>query len=277
MSSKREYTYDLKRLLTKGGLSDETRLNNNHLGFLLDQRRAKEIRDSYKRNPVIEPIWIQDYGMIDLTPVNKAEDKSIISCDCKFSKGQIPSVVSLMDPISNTSDLGTYSIRSSCGKFVFNQMSADKLYLLHPDGIMSKLKYFTKIGNNIYLTPVVQKIRAFLILDSPLDGYVMDDLYITTGNLIVGTVYIVASGNIIHNSVKYGIGATFTAVNTVFTGSGKVQYNNQKRRMTWDDQYPMSHTMAEVVKMKILTQDFGFEASVVEDLKNDSQDDVNKR
>src|SRR3990172_3674224 len=197
MATKREYIYDLKRLLTRGNLTDETRLVNNHLGFLLDQRRAKEIRDSYKRNPVIEPIWIQDYGMVDLTPVHKAEDLSILSCGCKFSKGEIPSVVSLMDPISNTSDLGTYSIRSSCGSFVFNQISSSQIHLLHPDGIMGKIKYFTKVGNNIYLTPIVQKIRAFLILDSPLDGYVMDDLYILSGNLVVGIVYIVASGNVV--------------------------------------------------------------------------------
>lgn len=277
MASKREYIYDLKRILTRGGLTDESRLNNNHLGFLIDQRRAKEIRDSYKRNPVIEPIWLQDYGMVEFTPVTKEEDKSILACDCKFSKAVIPSVVSLMDPISNTSDLGVYSIRSSCGKFQFNQISADKLPLLHSDGIMSKFKYFTRVGNAIYLTPVVKKARIFLILDSPLDGYVLDNLYIPSGNLVVGTVYEVASGNITHNSVKYQIGQTFTAVSKVFTGLGKVQYNNQKRRMTIDDQYPMSHTMAEVVKMKILTQDFGFEATVVDDLKNDSQDDSNKK
>jgi hypothetical protein len=277
MATKQEYIYDLKRLLTKGGITDESRLNNNHLGFLLDQRRAKEIRDSYKRNPVIEPVWIQDYGIFELTPVTKEEDKSILSCDCKFSKAVLPGIVSLMDPISNTSDLGVYSIRSSCGTYLYHQMSPAKMPLLHSDSIMSKIKYFTRVGNAIYLTPVVKKARAFLILDNPLDGYVLDNVYVNSGDLTVGTVYAVASGNITHNSIKYQIGQTFTAVNKVFIGLGKVQYNNQKRRMTVNDQYPMSHTMAEVIKMKILTQDFGIEANVVADLKNDSQDDASKR
>lgn len=277
MGTKREYIYDLKRLLTKGGITDESHLNNNHLGFLLDQRRAKEIRDTYKRNPVIEPIWVQDYGMFELTPVTKEEDKSILACDCKFSKAVLPGIVSLSDPISNTNDLGVHSIRSSCGTFVFHQMSSAKMHLLHSDGIMAKMKYFMRVGNAIYLTPVVKKARAFLILDDPLDGYVLDNVYINSGDLKIGTVYVVASGNVTHNNIKYQIGQTFTAVSKTFTGLGKIQYNNQKRRMTIDDEYPMSQTMAEVVKMKILTQDFGIEANVIADLKNDSQDDSNKR
>lgn len=272
-----EYIYDLKRLLTKSRITDETRLSNRHLGFLLDQRRAKEIRDSYKRNPVIEPIWLQDIGIFELTPVSKAEDKSIAVTNCKFSKAEIPKVVSLMDPISNTSDLGTYSIRSASGEHQFNYMSADKINLLHPDSIMAKMKFFTKIGNFIYLTPEIRKARAILILDNPLDGYVLENLYIDSGDLIVGTLYQVADGSIVHNSVTYQQGQSFTAAAATFTGNGKVQYFNQKRRMTNDDPYPMSHTMAEVVKMKILTQDFGIDANVIADIKNDSIDDAIKR
>lgn len=276
-ASRLQYIYDVKRLLTKARVSDETRLNNNHLGFLLDERRAKEIRDTYKRNAVIEPVWLQDYGVFDLTPVQKAEDKGIAFSNCKYSKAEIPKVISLMDPISNTSDIGTYSIRSVSGEHQYNYMSADKTHLISQDSIMSKMRFFTKVGNMIYLAPEIRKARAILILDSPLDGYVLDNLDIPSGSLVVGTAYEVRDGSIVHNSITYQQGQSFTAATTTYTGSGKVQYVNQKRRMTNNDPYPMSHTMAEVVKMKIMTQDFGIDANVVADIKNDSIDDAIKR
>lgn len=272
--TRKEIIYDLKRLLTKAGITDESRLNNNHLGFLVDQRRAKEIRDSFKRNPVIEPIWLQDYGIFNLSIVNKAEDRSVAICDCKFSKAVLPAVVSIVDSMSNTPDIGTYSIRSVCGQYLFHYMNSEKMTLLTPTNILGKLKHYTKIGNAVYLTPEVLKARAVLILDSPLDGYVLDNIDIPTGSLVVGTSYEVESGTIVHNSRTYRKGETFTAVNANFTGNGKVRYENQKRRMTNDDPYPMSHTMLEVIKIKILIQDFGIEQRAVADIVNDSQDEA---
>lgn len=277
MSTRKEHIYDLKRLLTKGGITDESRLNNNHLGFLLDQRRAKEIRDSFKRNPVIEPIWVQDYGVFELTPVNRSEDSSITGCTCKLSKAIIPSIISIVDPISNTSDLGTYMVRSTCGRYKYEQISVDKLHLIHPDSIMSKMSFYARVGNALYVTPEAKKLRGLFIQDSPLEGYIIDNTWVLSGNLVVGTSYTVSAGKVTHNSIIYQLGQSFTAVAKTYTGTGKIQHTNLKRRMTNDDTYPMSHTMAEVVKMKILTQDFGFEERVVEDMKNDSQDDANKR
>lgn len=279
MATRKEYIYDIIRLLTKAGITDESRLDKDHIGFLVDQRRAKEIRDTYKRNPVIETIWLQDYGITEFTPVNKAEDKAVSAINCKFSKAIIPPVVSINDPMSNTPDLGTYSIRSASGEHEFHYMNVQRMQYLHPDGIAIMFRYFTKIGNALYLTPEVKHARPLLILDSPLDGYVLDNSYINSGNLIVGVQYEVVSGNIIHNGTKYYKGGTqvFTAVNTTFTGTGKVQLVNQKRRMTNDDPYPMSYTMWEVVKMKILTQDFGIEQRVVADVTNDSQDQAKQQ
>lgn len=277
MPTRQQEIYDIKRLLSKGGITDDSRLNDNHLGFLVDQKRAKEIRDTFKRNAVIEPVWLQDIGIFNLTPVNKAEDKSVSVCDCKFSKAMLPPVVSIMDSISNTPDIGTYSIRSATGESEYHYMNVTKMGLLNPSSIQSKMRNYTKIGNAIYLTPEVLKARAILILDSPLDGFILDNMYIVSGTLAIGTSYTVASGNITHNGIKYQLGQTFVAVNADFTGPGQIQYLNQKRKMTNNDPYPMSHTMGEVVKKKILIDDFGFEAQMVNDIINDSKDDAQKK
>lgn len=272
--TRKQLIYDIKRLLTKAGITDDSRLSNEHLGFLIDQRRAKEIRDNFKRNNVIEPIWLQDYGIFELTPVNKAEDRSIAVCDCKFSKFVLPTVVSISDPLSNTPDIGTYSIRSVCGMYEFHYANIQKLSLMTEGSITQKFRHFTKVGNAIYLTPEVKFARAILILDNPLDGYVLDNSYITSGNIVSGTTYLVTSGNITYNGTKYYVSQTFVGTSTTtFTGSGKVQKNTQKRQMTNDDVYPMSLTMAEVIKLKILTQDFQIEHSQATESVNNSSDD----
>lgn len=273
--TRKELIWDVKMILEQATISDESRMEEDYIGYKIDQKRAKEIRDTFKRNPVIEPIWLQDYGIFTLTPVNKAEDRTVSICDCKFSKAVLPAVVSITDNMSNISDLGTTSIRSSTGEQEFHYMNFQQLSMLHPDSVLSKMRYYTKIGNAVYLTPEVFKARAVLILESPLDGYVLDNTYISSGSLVSGTVYEVGSGNILYNSVRYYKGQSFTAnATTTFTGTGKVQLYNQKRAMTNDDPYPMSATMAEVVLMKIFTQDYGIEAKRVSDIINNSQDDL---
>lgn len=275
MATRKEYIWDVKMILEQAGTTDESRMEEDYIGYKIDQKRAKEIRDTFKRNPVIEPIWLQDYGIFTLTPVNKVEDKTISVCDCKFSKAVLPTVVSITDNMSNISDLGTASIRSATGEHEFHYMNFQQLSMLHPDNMLSSFKYYTKVGNSIYLTPEVTKARAVLILENPLDGFVLDNTYVNSGDLVSGTTYEVGSGNIIYNSVRYYKGNTFVANSTAtFTGTGKVQFNNQKRSMTNDDEYPMSATMAEVVLMKIFTQDYGIEARRAADIINNSQDDL---
>lgn len=268
-----ELIYDAKIILEAGAITDESRVDEDYIGFKIDQKRSKEIRDTYKRNPGIEPIWLQDFGIFDLTPVSRAEDKTISICDCKFSKYVLPPVVSINDPMANIFDIGTYSVRSSCGMYEYHYMNVAKLSLLHEGSIQKLFKYYTKVGNALLLTPEAQKARAILILENPLDGYVLDNSYILSGSLVSGTVYEVSTGQITYNAVKYQKGQIFTATSTaIFTGLGKIQLNNQKRRMTNDDEYPMSSTMAEVVLMKIFTEDYGIEAQKVADISNDSQD-----
>jgi len=272
--TRQELIYDVKTILEPAGITDESRLDEDYIGFKIDQKRAKEIRDTFKRNPVIEPIWLQDIGIFDLATVNKAEDRSVSICNCKFSKAVIPPVVSITDNMSNAPDIGTYSVRSSCGTHEFYYQNISRLSLMHPDSKIGNMRYFAKVGNAIYLTPEVIKARAILILEKPLDGYVLDNAYQTV--IANGTTYYVASGNVTYNSVIYYKGSTFVGTSTTsFTGSGKVQYNNQKRAMTNEDNYPMSQTMSEVVLMKIFQQDYGIERQQVADLKNDADDQTN--
>jgi uncharacterized membrane protein YidH (DUF202 family) len=111
-----------------------------------------------------------------------------------------------------------------------------------------------------------------LILESPLNGFVIDSEYVISGNLTVGTQYEVFDNQIIHNAVVYNPGQLFTAVATTYTGVGLVKYKNQKRQMTNDDEYPLSHTMMESIILKILTIDYKIEMAQINDIRNNSTD-----
>ena len=266
-----EIIYDVRMILEGGKITDDSIHDDDYIGFKIDQKRAKEIRDTFARNPAIEPIWLQDLGIMDLALVNKADDRTVSICECKFSKVVLPPVVMLHDAGSNHIDVGT-TIRSSCGEYQFYYMPLSHMAMLTSSSVIFGYKYFTKVGNSYYLTTETNKCRPVVILERPLDGYVVDNTYILSGNLITGLIYEVAAGNVTYNSVKYFKGATFTATSTLtFSGPGKVTLQNQKRRMTNDDEYPMSSTMAQTILMKLFTEDYGIQQKQVQDIKNNSQ------
>lgn len=273
MATRKEWIYAVKEILSGLNITDESRLDDDVIGFFIDTKRASQIRETFKRNPVIEPVWLQDYGVFQLTKVNKAEDRTISFCTCETAKATLPPVVSLTDNMSNLSNLGRFSIRSVCNTYEFNYINTQKLSLVTDESTYGLFKYFTEIGNSVYLLPNVEKARGIFIFAHPLDAFVLDNTYKLSGELVTGTSYEVASGSVTHNSTIYSKGSTFTAASSTFTGSGKVWLSTQKRATTNDDEYPMSADMGEKVVVRVLTEDFGIEQRIIDDFKNNSKDD----
>jgi hypothetical protein len=273
--TKQELIYDIITIATKANYTDDTKLSERWVGYKVDEKRAIEIRESYKRNFAIDPSTIQDFGISDMTEINYADDKSFNYLDCKISKLTLPPTVNIINNLSSANNLGIYSIRSVDGRQEFYYMPHSKLmelYRLSEEHPNRKFKYFTQIGNAIYIPNGPEKIHPFLILERPLDGFVNQSENILTGNLIVGQSYIVMDKQVIHNGLGYIKDNVFVATSKVFTGSGDVQLVNQKRSMTVWDEYPMSSTMAEVITMKILTQELKLTMAAITDARNDSVD-----
>lgn len=279
MATKREIIYDIITILKKGGYTDDNTLDEDYVGYKVDEKRAKEIRDSYNRNMIIDPMWLQDFGVTDVTETNFTDDKEFDGFACPIGKVTLPPVVSVEHRIAIAGNLGVHAIRNINARDEFyykgfgQLMEIDKL---SDQNVLKKYKYYTKIHNAIYLLPFIEKIRPILILERPLDGYVILTENIESGDLIVGASYTVQSGQILHNAVYYNANsnAVFVAAAKTFTGTGKVQFTNQKRAMTDEDEYPMSATMAEVVILKILTQEYKIEAQQIADIRNNSQDSL---
>jgi len=275
--TKQEIIYDIITIATKGGYTDDQKLDEDYLGYKIDEKRAKEIRDTYKRNTLIDPVWIQDLGTINTTIVNQADDKQYNYLNGKLAKFTLPPVVSIISPLASANNLGVQSIRSINSHREFYFMHTSQLLNvaeLSPNHVAKRFGFYTKIGDSYYIPNGPDNIRAMAILEKPLEGFVNSSENIPSGNLIIGVSYIVMSEMIIHNGIAYIKNNTFVAVNTTFTGSGKVQLVNQKRPMTVEDNYPMSFTMCEVVIMKILTQELQLEQQQVADIKNNSKDSL---
>lgn len=267
--------YEIISILRKFGYTDDDSLDESFIGFLIDEKRAKEIRDSYNRNPEIDPVWVQDYGIFDLTEVNYADDKALSFLKCKLYKATLPPVVSFSNSLTNTGNLGMNGIYSAdAGTEYYYKNFTEFIFALNKvsDSHPARLfQYYTQLQRSIYATKG-NKLRGQLILERPLDGYVMRTENVLSGQMTLNDTFVVISGTIVHNGNNYATGNTFVAVSPNFTGSGVVQYLNQKRKMTNEDEYPMSNSQMEMVMLKLLTQEFKIEEQQVVDYRNNSQD-----
>lgn len=270
----KEVAYDVMMLGSKLRLKDDSRLNEkDYIEYLINEHRASQIRDTYNRNRFIESVWIQDMGTLTTTKVDVGEDSSVDDCGCLLGKITLPPVVQFKN-----GSLGVQRISSICKSKTFYPTSHHKFTeILKSDSSRKNKCYYFIVGNSYYIYPYMESINAKLILQDPREGFVIQNESIPTGSLVTGTVYKVTSGSIVHNSVTYQNGNTFTAVNADYTGDGTVKYNVEKRAFTENDEYPAGSKLIEFVKKEIFRVEFPVERSSISDNKNDGEDEVVKR
>lgn len=274
MASKQKIIYDIITIMTAFGYTDDDKLDEDYIGYKVDEKRAKEIRDSYDRKPMIDPVWIQDMGIVEFTPINYADDKTLPFLNCQLYKATLPPIVSFSQSMMNKNNLGIQIFSADLSNEFYFQKFGDfvmRLKKLSDDHPAHLYQYFTQLMRSVYTTKGT-KLRPLLILENPLDGYVLQTENMQSGTLTLGDTFEVISGQATHNGVLYIPGQTFVALNPFFTGTAVVQYLNQKRKMTWLDEYPLSNSQIEIVILKILTEELKIEEQQARDLRNDSQD-----
>lgn len=275
MPTLRQIVYDCITVLSKGKYTDDSRLDDDKDGFLaykIREKRAQEINSSYNKFKMIDPVWLQDYGIVDVTKVNTADDVTALLCKCTLGKITLPRVISLIDNRGVHPDLGVYSVRSVCGTHEYYYKSLPQLSYFVDDDIRSKFKYYGRVMDSLYIKPFAKQIRPLLILENPLDGFVNDTENKASGDLVVGTSYTVYDAQVVHNGLGYAVGATFVAANTLFTGNGNVRLTNPIRQLTDLDPYPIGQDMADKIVLRILTEDFQIEKTEIATGKNNSDD-----
>lgn len=272
----KEITYTIIDVLTRHGYTDDSRLDADQINFMRDNARAQLISMEFDRTKTIDPSWVQDLGFVQLTTVDFNDDSTIPFCECLLSKVTIPDTIDLRSPNSNT-DSGLKVI-SSCGTRQFYPYHIELLQNIPKEHTRNKFYYYFLIGGALYLNKVMDKVRVLAVLTKPSEvNNVINTEYVLSGNLVIGTNYTVYGSQVVHNSLGYNAGQSFTAVNTTYTGTGKVKTTSRTSAYTEDSPYPVQGAMARQIILEVLTKEFAIEESKITDIKNSSGDDEQER
>lgn len=269
-----EDIYIIKHILSKFHISDDNRINERTLAEIINQRRAMAITQEYAQTQTIDPIWLQDFGKLNLTKVTSSDDPLITNSTVCLGKITLPPVVGLPNK------LGEYRLSSSSKLMKCYPLSAEEFFFMYDiaDSRFSMPHYF-RIGNAYYFYPHTKEASAILILENPLLGKVKRTEEVLSGSLTFDDTFLVIFGLVNYGGTNYSVGSTFTCTRTngtTFTGSGKVMYQNKTRNITMYDDYPMSAAMSSMLIIDILTKEFKIEATALPDMVNDARDNVQR-
>ena len=261
--------------------TDESRLDEDYLAFLVEQVRVSEILKEYNITGIIDQNWLIDFGILDLTRVNFADDPLVDFCQCDISKAQIPEIINLTSLGDGNLDLGLKAI-SACGKNNYTYYPLEMWRQIPSEHIRSKFYYYQRFGTIIYVNKHVNKLR-FMGIPASTDGLIIKKtLPVISGNVKLGYNYMVqgTTGSLTYNGVTYLPNDIFSGVSgiTTFIASGTSQlfYQNYQVVMTENDPYPVSAHMARIIVISILSTELKIEQSQVADVVNDSVDDALK-
>lgn len=257
-------------------LSKDSTANFPYLLNLVARKRSKQIGEYYDRTGgIIDPTWIQMALITNATPVSYHDTPNVPATCEKVAMFDIPSVIRLPE------DRGLYRVAKPNMVSEYYPVTLDMFFGYDKSVQQFKENLRYRVGQKVYAHPYFDQFVVHLILSDPMDGYVYDTGYKFSGMLITGDdytpagQYVVVEGSIEHNGVTYNNGDEFTAVSSTFTGYGKVKAKDQVRKITLDDEYPMSLDMANTVILRILSEDFNVSSKQVSDIVNDSQDQLN--
>jgi hypothetical protein len=265
-----EIVYDIMMEASGFKLSDDAKFDEyDYVRYLVKEKRARVLREAYRRNSTIYSEVVQDLYDLDVTKVNAANDHNLV-LDLEIGKISVPAVVGFHKDTEEFS-VGIRRVSTLNKRTQYFQTSLNKFQNILELGGMRKLhNYFFKVGNEIYIYPYIEKINVLAVLEDPIEGFVNDNEYKSV--LVSGTSYTVKSGTITHNSINYQDGDIFTASATTFTGDGKVVLTNTKRAMTKSDDYPLSMAMIKQIKEEIYRNELQINRVTTTDARNDSTD-----
>lgn len=281
MTTKKQIIDSAIILLTRFKESDDSRLDYDYIGYLVEQARVTEIQKEYNVTGVIDQNWLLDLGIYDLTKVNFADDPNVTFCECSISKVEIPEIAPLTALGEGNLDLGLRVI-SACGKKSYMFKPIDVWRHIPSEHVMSKFGYYQRFGNMLYVNQLVNKLRLFGIPASTKGLMIKKTLPVISGSIKTGYTYMVkgSNGSVTYNGVVYLPNQTFVGVIGVstFTASGTSQvfYYNYEVEMLDTDPYPVSAHMARQIVVDIISTEMNIERQQAEDIINDSQDEALK-
>jgi len=273
---------DIVDIATRFGHTDDDRFNymeNEWLSYKIDQVRADLIIQEFENDGVIDRSWLSQLSPVSVYPVNFADDPNVSYCNCEISKFTLPSIISLSNRKNGNEDLGLYSLMSMCGRTKYYFWALGWWQNIPADHPRAKFHYYDRIGNDYYVNKQgIESLRPLVILANPEDAVVKNSAPVVSGAIQTGISYTVKGSQVTYNGTVYNINSTFTGVVgvTSYTGNGYLVLTDQMRAYTENDPYPVSPDMARNIAFEILTKELQIEKQQIQDIRNDSKDDIQK-
>lgn len=256
----KEAIYDIREIFSNYFLVESNRLDLDYALHLINSKRARIIYEDYNRKHMINPTLVQDMGIDKTSKIDFSNDlDDTEDCSCTLAKVDIPPVVKIQSDRERLVDVGLVQVKSTCGVY-YDPTDRRSFYtMLKYDPQRAKSPMYFREGGFVFMNPWRAEVNLHLVLENPMDGYIIRSGNITNGKLIPGEGYTVVDGNIQYDTgsgvVTLQRGQTFTASlvgGLSWVGNGVVQFTNKKRAMTYDDEYPIDmgtwHAVKELIK-----------------------------
>ena len=155
----------------KGAIDDDSDLEEMWILHKINRYRAVHVEAEYRRNNEIDPVWLQRVPKFDFTKVTAADDPAVIYSSIELGKATIPSVIKL------PYDQGLYRVSGIAGVTQFEPIDFNTLMMRLDVGEErnGEYGYYSRIGNNIYISPYLMQGSAIIIADNPLDVQILEN------------------------------------------------------------------------------------------------------
>ena len=262
--------YQIKRILERSKITDETRHDDE---FILDkilQYRAMIIQMRYNRIFNDDPSWWSNLGIINTETVLSSDAPDLVTTvSLTLSKIALPPAIQLKGEWQYM-NLYTVSQQEKIYPISFSKFMS---YLRVNDPRIQNYYHIMPIGEHAYIYPKIDWIQGRGIIQNPLQGKVISTMMIPSGSIDVGDEYIVRVAQVLYNGVVYSPDDTFTGVAgvTTYTGNGLVYHRHSQRAVKYTDNMPIPDDMYPEIIMNILTKEYQVEATKIPDMMNDSK------
>lgn len=207
----REAVYALKTILKENNI--DSIIEDEFLINRINTYRGSTIENQNQRFSKFDKNWIQDLGALETSTINSADDPYIKKTSVALSKIEIPQTIEL-------NGLRTLNVRTGSKHRTISEISMDRLFnmIQLKDEMLGNLHTYFRIGQSIYVYPLMRYVSVSGILQNPLEGYTTKELVDQNGLIIspAGT----------------------------------------KRNLTIDDQYPMDNNSLTDAMISLLRIDY---------------------
>lgn len=218
------------------------------ISFLVHKYRATEASSNFSRTGMIPQSCLQQFAPISVTKRDKHQSPEY-DAEKNFSIATIPLMAEIKNRRARSLNRAIHAVHDA--ETVEPYFPTHHAHMMTLRGSSPTTRYYTVMGSEIMLFPACKAISIIGIASNPMKVLVRDETLKISGSLIIGLSYKVTNGSIVHNSITRNAPATFTAVNSDFTGTGKVLYNGDSRYLTVDDEYPLPQIFLEPIRARI--------------------------